>query len=106
MIGKKARHVKAADWKEYVFGYTIVNDVSARDVQMAEARQLMTSGARLTITTLARLIADGIATEQSLLAMEQQIEADIDEAVEFALGSSFPDVDELRRDVFAQEIAA
>ena len=35
VIGKNGRHVKAADWREYVFGYTIVNDVSARDFQMA-----------------------------------------------------------------------
>ncbi len=41
VIGKKARHVKAADWKEYVFGYTIVNDVSARDVQMATTQWIL-----------------------------------------------------------------
>ena len=41
VIGKKARNVKAADWKEYVFGYTIVNDVSARDVQMATSQWIL-----------------------------------------------------------------
>ena len=28
----------AADWKRYVFGYTILNDVSARDVQLATSQ--------------------------------------------------------------------
>ena len=31
VIGKTARHVKAADWLDVVAGYTILNDVSARD---------------------------------------------------------------------------
>jgi 2-keto-4-pentenoate hydratase/2-oxohepta-3-ene-1,7-dioic acid hydratase in catechol pathway len=41
VIGRKARHVKAADWKDCVFGYTNVNDVSARDVQLAVSQWIM-----------------------------------------------------------------
>ena len=33
VIGKRAKHVDAADAREYVFGYTVANDVSARDWQ-------------------------------------------------------------------------
>ena len=33
IIGKTARNVKAADAGDYVFGYTVLNDVSARDLQ-------------------------------------------------------------------------
>lgn len=33
ILGKTARNVKAAKAGEYIFGYTVVNDVSARDVQ-------------------------------------------------------------------------
>ena len=33
VIGKDARNVSAADAKDYVFGYTIINDVSARELQ-------------------------------------------------------------------------
>ena len=51
----------------------------------------------------AHLIAEGIASEDQLAAMEARIEADIDEAVEYALASPFPEVEELSRDVFAQE---
>lgn len=35
VIGQGGRHIPAADWRERVFGYTILNDVSARDYQMA-----------------------------------------------------------------------
>ena len=38
VIGKIAKQVKAADYADYVFGYTIGNDVSARDL-MAEDGQ-------------------------------------------------------------------
>jgi pyruvate dehydrogenase E1 component alpha subunit len=54
----------------------------------------------------ARLIADRIATEAELAAVEADIESQIDEAIEFALASPWPDPDELRFDVFEKEIAA
>ncbi len=38
VIGKRAKHVSNSNWKEYVFGYTILNDVSARDVQLATSQ--------------------------------------------------------------------
>jgi 2-keto-4-pentenoate hydratase/2-oxohepta-3-ene-1,7-dioic acid hydratase in catechol pathway len=41
VIGKGGRHIPAEKWQEHVFGYTIVNDVSARDVQMATSQWLM-----------------------------------------------------------------
>jgi 2-keto-4-pentenoate hydratase/2-oxohepta-3-ene-1,7-dioic acid hydratase in catechol pathway len=34
VIGKGGKNIAKADWREHVFGYTIVNDVTARDVQM------------------------------------------------------------------------
>ena len=54
----------------------------------------------------ARLIADRIATEEELAAMEADIEAQIDDALAFALASPWPGPDALRFDVFEQEIAA
>lgn len=33
VIGKRAKDVDLASWKEYVLGYTIANDVTARDLQ-------------------------------------------------------------------------
>jgi 2-keto-4-pentenoate hydratase/2-oxohepta-3-ene-1,7-dioic acid hydratase in catechol pathway len=35
VIGKAGYRIPAAKWREHVYGYTIVNDVSARDVQSA-----------------------------------------------------------------------
>jgi acetoin:2,6-dichlorophenolindophenol oxidoreductase subunit alpha len=52
------------------------------------------------------LIDNKHATEADLAAMEAGIEKEIDEAVEFAKASAFPDVAELRRDVYATEVTA
>ena len=41
VIGKGGRHIKAADWREHVFGYLNLNDVSARDVQFAASQWTM-----------------------------------------------------------------
>lgn len=54
----------------------------------------------------ARLIADGIATEEQLAEIEATVETQIDEAVEFALASPFPDLAELTRDVYAEGVDA
>jgi 2-keto-4-pentenoate hydratase/2-oxohepta-3-ene-1,7-dioic acid hydratase in catechol pathway len=41
VIGRRGRHVKAEDWREYVFGYMNCNDVSARDLQTAVSQWTM-----------------------------------------------------------------
>ena len=38
VIGKSGYQILAEDWQQYVFGYTIVNDVSARDIQLATSQ--------------------------------------------------------------------
>jgi 2-keto-4-pentenoate hydratase/2-oxohepta-3-ene-1,7-dioic acid hydratase in catechol pathway len=38
VIGKPGQRIAAADWEQHVFGYTIVNDVSARGVQLATSQ--------------------------------------------------------------------
>lgn len=48
----------------------------------------------------AKLIADGIATEEQLAAIEAGHEAALDEAVDFALASPFPGVEEVTTDVY------
>jgi pyruvate dehydrogenase E1 component alpha subunit len=52
------------------------------------------------------LIEQGHSTEATLAKLESDIETEIDAAVDFALSSPVPDIAELRRDVFAQEIPA
>jgi pyruvate dehydrogenase E1 component alpha subunit len=53
----------------------------------------------------ARLIAEGIASEDELKAIETDIDARIDAALTAAMDAPFPDLAELKRDVFAEEIA-
>jgi 2-keto-4-pentenoate hydratase/2-oxohepta-3-ene-1,7-dioic acid hydratase in catechol pathway len=38
VIGKPGHRIAAGDWQKHVFGYTIVNDVSARGVQLATSQ--------------------------------------------------------------------
>jgi acetoin:2,6-dichlorophenolindophenol oxidoreductase subunit alpha len=54
----------------------------------------------------ARLIQEGIATEEELAAMEADIEKQIDAAVDAALASPFPELEEMTRDVYAEGVAA
>jgi len=51
------------------------------------------------------LLANQVATESDLAGIEQQANAAIDEAIEFAFSSAFAGAEELRRDVYAEEIA-
>jgi 2-keto-4-pentenoate hydratase/2-oxohepta-3-ene-1,7-dioic acid hydratase in catechol pathway len=41
VIGQGGRRITAGGWRKHVFGYTIVNDVSARDYQRATTQWLM-----------------------------------------------------------------
>jgi 2-keto-4-pentenoate hydratase/2-oxohepta-3-ene-1,7-dioic acid hydratase in catechol pathway len=38
VIGVGGRNIPAADWQQHVFGYTIINDVSARDIQLGTSQ--------------------------------------------------------------------
>jgi len=38
VIGRGGHRIAAANWEQHVFGYTIVNDVSARGVQLATSQ--------------------------------------------------------------------
>jgi acetoin:2,6-dichlorophenolindophenol oxidoreductase subunit alpha len=53
-----------------------------------------------------KLVDEGIATEAQLEEMKTAIEAEVAEAIEFGLASEYPPMEELRRDVFAEEIVA
>jgi 2-keto-4-pentenoate hydratase/2-oxohepta-3-ene-1,7-dioic acid hydratase in catechol pathway len=41
VIGKGGRHIKKEDWRAHMFGYMNLNDVSARDVQLAVTQWTM-----------------------------------------------------------------
>lgn len=38
IISRRARNIDAADWRDYVWGYTCVNDVTARDLQRKDGQ--------------------------------------------------------------------
>ena len=38
VIGRRAKRVTRENWQDYVFGYTIMNDVSARDIQLSTSQ--------------------------------------------------------------------
>ena len=38
VIGQGGYRIPAADWKQHVYGYTIINDVSARDFQLSTSQ--------------------------------------------------------------------
>jgi 2-keto-4-pentenoate hydratase/2-oxohepta-3-ene-1,7-dioic acid hydratase in catechol pathway len=67
VVGKGGRHIPEERWREHVFGYTMMNDVSARDFQMATSQWMMGK----TFDTFAPLgpdivTADEIADPQNL----------------------------------------
>jgi 2-keto-4-pentenoate hydratase/2-oxohepta-3-ene-1,7-dioic acid hydratase in catechol pathway len=41
VIGRGGRHIPESKWREHVFGYTVLNDVSARDFQMATSQWMI-----------------------------------------------------------------
>src|ERR1700722_5976305 len=41
VIGAGGRHIAAQDWQRHVFGYTVFNDVSARDIQSASSQWML-----------------------------------------------------------------
>ena len=41
VIGRGGRHISANSWRDHVYGYTIVNDVTGRDYQKATSQWLM-----------------------------------------------------------------
>lgn len=44
VIGKPCKNVKAEDWKSVVLGFTIINDVSSRDLQFADGQWARAKG--------------------------------------------------------------
>jgi 2-keto-4-pentenoate hydratase/2-oxohepta-3-ene-1,7-dioic acid hydratase in catechol pathway len=41
VIGKPGRNIAKENWLDHVFGYTILNDISARDIQLATSQWTM-----------------------------------------------------------------
>jgi len=44
VVGRVAKQIRVEDWRDYVFGYTIANDVSARDQMFADVQWSRSKG--------------------------------------------------------------
>jgi 2-keto-4-pentenoate hydratase/2-oxohepta-3-ene-1,7-dioic acid hydratase in catechol pathway len=44
VVGRIAKSIKAEDWRDYIFGFTIANDVSARDQMFADGQWARAKG--------------------------------------------------------------
>jgi 2-keto-4-pentenoate hydratase/2-oxohepta-3-ene-1,7-dioic acid hydratase in catechol pathway len=77
VIGKGGYRIPAGAWREHVYGYTIVNDVSARDVQFATSQWSM-SKSFLTFCPMGPAIvtADDI-TDPHALAIGLSIDGEV-----------------------------
>ncbi len=60
VIGRKASRVSAADALSYVFGYTILNDVTARDVQKSDGQWTRAKGMDTFCPVGPVVVTDGI----------------------------------------------
>lgn len=84
------------------FNGHVVGDAAAY-IPKAELEEAMT---RDPVPALrARLAAEGHATEDQLAGIEADIAASIDAAVKAAYAADYPELIEMKRDVFAQELA-
>jgi pyruvate dehydrogenase E1 component alpha subunit len=71
------------------------------DRYMDKAEKAVAMAADPTRRFRALLIETGVATEEELAAIEADTARRIEQAVEYALASPWPEIDELQRDVFA-----
>jgi pyruvate dehydrogenase E1 component alpha subunit len=84
-----------------MLGHTFGSDFSYVSAELREE-----AAANDPMPRFRKLMLDRQVPEATLAAIEAEIEDRLDQAVEYALASPYPDVSEIRRDVFAKEIAA
>jgi acetoin:2,6-dichlorophenolindophenol oxidoreductase subunit alpha len=73
------------------------------DRYMDKAEKAAALAADPTKVYRAKLIASGVAKEEELAKIETELQGRIEAAVEYALASPWPGVEELERDVYAQQ---
>jgi 2-keto-4-pentenoate hydratase/2-oxohepta-3-ene-1,7-dioic acid hydratase in catechol pathway len=74
VIGKKAKNIKAEDADDYILGYTIMNDVTARDIQNSEKLYARSKGFD-TFAPLGPCIVTGLNPDE--LTLETRINGEI-----------------------------
>jgi TPP-dependent pyruvate/acetoin dehydrogenase alpha subunit len=86
--------------------YRMMGHFFGADFSYMPKEHLAEMAAEDPLPKLRKLMLDHQFTEAELDAIVAQIEAELDAAAEFAFNSPFPAADELRIDVFEEEIAA
>ncbi|CAN1522510.1 AcoA Pyruvate/2-oxoglutarate dehydrogenase complex, dehydrogenase (E1) component, eukaryotic type, alpha subunit [Sphingomonadaceae bacterium] len=86
--------------------YRMMGHFFGADFSYMPKEHLAEMAAEDPLPKLRKLMLDHQFTEAELDAIVGQIEAELDAAAEFAFNSPFPGADELRIDVFEEEIAA
>jgi len=77
IIGTGGRNISADKWRDHVFGYTIVNDVSARDIQLATSQWVLGKS----LDTFAPIGPWIVTADELTNPEEQDIKFDIDGVV-------------------------
>ena len=86
--------------------FRMMGHIFGSDFSYVPAEKLAEAKEQDPVVRLRSLLLDRQFGEEEIAAIEARIEADIDEAAEFALNSPFPDLSELRIDVLKEELAA
>lgn len=86
--------------------YRMMGHFFGADFSYMPKEHLAEMAAEDPLPKLRKLMLDHQFTEAELAAIVGQIESELDAAAEFAFNSPFPGADELRIDVFEEEIAA
>jgi pyruvate dehydrogenase E1 component alpha subunit len=86
--------------------YRMMGHFFGADFSYMPKEHLAEMAAEDPLPKLRNLMLDHQFTEAELDAIVAQIDAELDAAAEFAFNSPFPGADELRIDVFEEEIAA
>jgi TPP-dependent pyruvate/acetoin dehydrogenase alpha subunit len=86
--------------------YRMLGHVFGADFSYVPKELLAEAAAEDPVPRLRGLLLQRQVTEARLVEIEETVERDLSEAVEFALASPYPDVSEIRKDVLSKEIAA
>jgi 2-keto-4-pentenoate hydratase/2-oxohepta-3-ene-1,7-dioic acid hydratase in catechol pathway len=77
VIGRYARNVSAADAEEYIAGYTILNDVSARDTQLSNDEQFFLGKSYDTFAPLGPALRSTVDYDPNNVDIEMRVNGEL-----------------------------
>jgi pyruvate dehydrogenase E1 component alpha subunit len=97
-VGPTLIEAKTYRFMGHIFGLDQMVYIPEQELAAAKLRDPIPAYRR-------RLIDDAAATEDVVAAVEAEVQAEVDDAVQFALNSPTPGLEETTRDVYAEEVA-